>query len=431
MGTDTAISQQADASGVAAAVIPVAPDPPSAGSRARRRARRRSRRGLVGAILICAGVPSAVVLSLWSNLTEPFWFNEQWRAFYISDSGNWWATLKGDGAPFPAGWYFLERFSSVLFGSTELALRLPTAAFVPIGCVLLLLLGRRWMPTPAAVVVALLATLTGTLLCYGIQVSEYQIDAAAAVAVVLLHEIVWDVERPTWRSLRIPLAYAGIAFACVGSTPAIFLAAPLLTLDALQAAWRRNLGPHLVGSVAAGMIVLAHLAFFVLPQSARVLRSSSYWNARFLPHHGIGSQVAFVWDGVRGFVTGAFTGSTQGPLGGPLIGRGWGWALTLTFGVLLCVGVVEAARTIRGRTILFALVASQVLTLIASFLRYWPFGFVRTNLYLLPLLVLLAGIGAVRTSGARCRGCGEWPRAPPPAARHAYPGSSSASWRSR
>lgn len=45
--------------------------------------------------------------------------------------------------------------------------------------------------------------------------------------------------------------------------------------------------------------------------------------------------------------------------------------------------------------ILFALVASQVLTLVASYLRYWPFGFVRTNFYMIPLLIFLAGVGAV------------------------------------
>ena len=60
------------------------------------------------------------------------------------------ATLKLDGAPFPVGWYFVERLSGALFGTTELTLRLPTALFLPIGCVLLLLLARRWMPTPAA-----------------------------------------------------------------------------------------------------------------------------------------------------------------------------------------------------------------------------------------------------------------------------------------
>ena len=161
---------------------------------------RRSRaRGLLVAVLLCALVPSAVVLTLWRNLTEPFWFNEQWRAYYISNPGNWWEALKSNGAPFPAGWYFLERISGVLFGSTELVLRLPTALFLPIGCVLLMLLACGWMSTPAAVVVALVGALTGTLVSYAYQVSEYQLDAAAVVAVVLLREIAWEADRPTWR----------------------------------------------------------------------------------------------------------------------------------------------------------------------------------------------------------------------------------------
>ncbi len=88
--------------------------------------------------------------------------------------------------------------------------------------------------------------------------------------------------------------------------------------------------------------------------------------------------------------------SAQSNLPGLVVGTQWAWALTLAFVVLLCVGVVVAAVSSRGRTLLFAIVASQVLTLIASSQRYWPFGFVRTNYYLIPLLMLLAGIGGVR-----------------------------------
>jgi len=356
----------------------------------------RERRGLQVAVLLCAVVPSAIVFSLWRNLTEPFWFNEQWRAYYISNPGNWWEALRNDGAPFPAGWYFLERISGALFGSTELVLRLPTALFLPVGCVLLMLLARRWMPTSAAVVVALVGALTGTLVSYAIQVSEYQLDAAAVIATVLLHEIAWEADRPTWRSARVYMAYGGIALACVFSTPAVFIAGPLLLLDALRLAQRRTVDARLVGSVSAGVIALAHLVVFVLPQSA--LRSSSYWDQQFLPHHGFGDQGAFVWDGLRGFVSGVFTSSPQSGLPGLLLGPGWAWVLTLVFGVLLCVGVVEAAGSERGRTLLYAVVASQLLTLVASYLRYWPFGFVRTNFYLIPLLMLLAGIGGVRAT---------------------------------
>ena len=72
-------------------------------------------------------VPSVVVLSMWRTLTEAFWFNEQWRAFDISEADNWWLSLR-NGAPFPAGWYFLERFLGQTFGSTELVLARPRPA---------------------------------------------------------------------------------------------------------------------------------------------------------------------------------------------------------------------------------------------------------------------------------------------------------------
>ena len=219
--------------------------------------------------------------------------------------------------------------------------------------------------------------------------------------------------------MAIPAGLPGlrrIALACILSTPVIFIAGPLLLFDAVRLALRRTLGAQMVGAVGAGLVVLAHLVVFVLPQSA--LRSSPYWDPQFLPHDGIGHQVTFVWDNVRGFVTGVFTASAQSNHPGFLLTPGRVQALSVVFGLLLCVGVFEAARSAHGRTILFAIVASQVLALVASYLRYWPFGFVRTNFYLIPLLMLLAGIGGFCT----CRyglSLVRGPEAPPdPTRRH-------------
>ena len=75
------------------------PPPSRQEVRQQRKEAARSGRGTVAALFVCAGVPTAVVLSLWSNLTLPFWYNEQWRAYYISNQNNWWEALKSDGAP--------------------------------------------------------------------------------------------------------------------------------------------------------------------------------------------------------------------------------------------------------------------------------------------------------------------------------------------
>ncbi len=352
----------------------------------------RSRRALGVAGLVTAGVPIALIISLWRNLTLPFWYNEQWRAYYIAKPGDWWSALKTDGGPFPAGWYFLERASASLFGSTELVMRIPVTVFLPITCVLLMLLARRWMSLVPAVVVALVGGLTGTLVSFAVQLSEYQIDAAAVVAVLLLYDVAASRDRSRWGDAPMWLAYGGIALACVFSTPAIFVAGPVLLLDVFRQARDRSLGARTVAAVAAGAIALAHIKFFVAPQNT--LTKSNYWDSNFAPHHGVSSQIAFVWDGLRGFITGTLLGANNPNLP-ELLNTRLSWLVSLIFGLLLCAGIVATAGSRRGRTLLAAIGGSLGVTLIASYARYWPFGFVRTNFYLVPLLILLAGIGAV------------------------------------
>jgi hypothetical protein len=191
------------------------------------------------------------------------------------------------------------------------------------------------------------------------------------------------------------LAYAGLTVACFFSTPAVFIAGPILLLDVGRSAWRRTITLRAVAAVVSGVLILLQLVLFVLPQNA--LTSSDYWDANFIPHSGLAKQLSFVWDGLTGFVTGPFTQSAQGEAPGLLVGTNHAWLLDLVFGALLLLGAMVMARSERGRTILFALVSSVVLTLIASYQRYWPFGFVRTNYYEVPILVLLAGVGAVTT----------------------------------
>ena len=262
---------------------------------------------------------------------------------------------------------------------------------VSLGCVLLMLLARRWMPLAAAVVVALIAGLTGTLLVYAVQLSEYEIDAAAVVAIVLFHDVARDMDGSDWRRPRIYLLYGGIVLACTFSTPAIFIAAPILLLDVVRGLRSRSLRLQALVGLGAGILILLYLKLFIVPQNA--LTKSNYWDPNFIPHSGVGNQISFVWDGLRGFITGTFTGSDM-PWLPELLSPRYSWILSVAFGLLLCIGIVVASRSQRGRTLLIGIGGSLGLTVIASYIRYWPFGFVRTNYYLVPLLILLAGIGA-------------------------------------
>ena len=270
---------------------------------------------------------------------------------------------------------------------------LPTACLLPVTCLLFFLLARRWVPVLVALGLALAGTLTGDFISYSLQLSEYIIDAAAVIVVVLLHDIAdGTVERRT-----IYLAYAGMAVACLFSTPAIFVLGPLLLLDVFRQFQRHDLGARTIAAAVAGSVAVAHILFFVMPQNS--VSKRSYWDGQFVPHTGVGPLIAFVWDGLRGFVTSGFTDS-YGPhssvLTIPHVG-GIDGILSALWVVLLCLAVVALACSsrdapCRGRGRIPAL------TLVASFVRSWPFGFARTNLWLEPLLVLMAGIGAVEVA---------------------------------
>ena len=91
--------------------------------------------------------------------------------------------------------------------------------------------------------------------------------------------------------------YGAIAVACLMSSPVLFVVCPLLVLDVGRSAWRRSARPRTVGALVAGMVALAHLYFFVLPQNQ--LRTSAFWNGQFLPHHGLGAEFTSVWQGLR------------------------------------------------------------------------------------------------------------------------------------
>ena len=71
-------------------------------------------------------------------------------------------------------------------------------------------------------------------------------------------------------------------------------------------------------------------------------------------------------------------------------------ALAVALLVLLAAGTEAAARDSAGRALLVVLGGSLLLELIASAVQRWPFGLVRVNIFVLPLLYILAGIGVVR-----------------------------------
>lgn len=346
--------------------------------------------------------PVALLIPLGPSLSKAFWFDEQWRAYYFAYPGDWWKALTSDNAPFAAGWYFLERGVALAFGGSELALRLATAGWWPILSGLLFLLASRFMRRPLALAVAVIGSLTPGLLPYVVQLKPFVVDSAATVAVVycfvLAHSPGLD-QGARARDLRL-LAYLGVAAACLFSVAAILVAGPLLLVDAAVALRRRELGIRLVGAMGASLITLLDLGVFVLRQNA--LTRSPYWALQFMPHGSAAAQVAFILNGLAGFLSNPFAPAAS-VVGGPAALPGHLSFLAVVWTLALLMGIAAASRDREGRWLLLAVLGSLVVALVASYFRYWPFGFVRPNLFELPLLVLLAGTGAARCAREAAR----------------------------
>jgi hypothetical protein len=151
---------------------------------------------------------------------------------------------------------------------------------------------------------------------------------------------------------------------------------------------------RIAGEALAGAIALVHYVVFVAPQGA--VSDTNYFLNQYAPHQ----PAAFVRFAVRGLesyfpsmITGV-AGATNAipsyalpPLAHHL--------LALALVVLVAAGVVAAARDKAGRVLVVAVGGSLLLELLASALRLWPFGLIRQNIFVLPLLYILGGIGAV------------------------------------
>lgn len=362
-------------------------------------------------LLLLLALDGVVIGWVWPTLTRPLWYDEAWRAYHLSIGAGWFSALKSANAPLPLGWYALERGMITTFGNTAFVLRVPDIVALPVTTLLTYALARWWLGRPAAAIVAAALTINGSLIVYGLQVKSYLPEAACAAAVVLL----WLRARRAADNGRSPLpAQAGLLICGITSLSALLLLAPLLLADlgaALAAVprsrrttpWRRDPATkRLPGAVLVGAASLAHLKFFVLPQS--YLTKTPYWAGFFLHRDTWWDQVRTAGaDLASRSLTGALL-RPDGQYGSPFVGSKLltpitGWILlVLTIGLLVgwFAGIVGAARSRDGRALLAAILGAIALVLVGGAMRQWPAGWVRANLFLLPPLYVLAGVG-VRT----------------------------------
>jgi hypothetical protein len=329
---------------------------------------------------------------LWPLLTRPFYYDEASRAYEIAMGGGFLTHLKTAAAPLSLGWFGIENLARVLLGNTEAGLRAPMFVALPLLGIATYLLARRWLGATASFCIAALLLANGWIVNYALQLKSYSYEGLIAVVTIALYLII---RRSTWRPAQLVGLFAVLGLTCVFSLPNLFVVGPLLALELVRALRDRHQAIlRVAGAALAAAIALVHYVAFVAPQSA--VAGTPFFVANYAPHRlvpfarfvarGLGSYVPSMLVGIEG---GAANKAPKYPL--PPIFYG---LLVVVILLLLAAGVVVAFRDPAGRALITAITGALLLELLASVVHRWPFGLLRVNIFVLPLLYVLAGIGA-------------------------------------
>ena len=364
---------------------------PAAGQDAARR-----RAGFPGADLValaCLVVEAGIIVFFLRHLlTRPFYYDEGWRGYEIAMGSGFLGQLHAAVGPLSFGWLAIENAARVVLGDTEAALRTPMFLVLPVLGAATYLLARRWLGVVVSFCAAGLLLVNLWIVNYGLQLKSYSYEALFAVVTVALYLLL---RRAAWRPAPLLGLYAALGLTCVFSLPNLLVAVPLLALDLVETVRARHrIALRLAGEALAGAIALANYVLFLAPQSGVV--GTNYFNAQY-PPPGIGGFARFTVDGLKSYVPSVVTGVAGATNWTPKYALPPLAHHVLAIGlvILLAAGVVAAARDAAGRALIVAVGGALLFELVGAARHTWPFGLIRQNIFVLPLLYLLGGIGAV------------------------------------
>ncbi|WP_261567076.1 hypothetical protein [Frankia gtarii] len=368
--------------------------------------RRPGRSTALAAGAVAVGL-SGVLCLLHAYLTRPLWYDEIWRAHFVSEPlASFWSELTVANTPSASGWLGITRLTGEVFGWHAWSLRLPGYVALPLLGAAIVVLTRRFAGTGAAVLAACWLCLNTTFLDLATQLKPYTVEALAAVCIVG----VWTAD-PLGPPGEVPAAGAvrgldrgrlarrtAAGALALAAVPGIFVVLPLAAVDLWRGPARRW---RLVECLPAIALSAAHTVGFVAHQSSQ--RNGDYWDRQFLAGRGPWAALRFVAEQIRVTVTGSPPGIDRfdpSLIHGTVPAGPLGSAPAVLIGIAVAVaggiGVVALARHRQGRALLAALGGAELMMLGASAARYWPFGPTRTNLYVVPLLVVVVMVGAER-----------------------------------
>jgi hypothetical protein len=370
---------------------------------------RQSARGraacLVGAA-ISFGVGAVVAARLNHWRGRPFFLDEGWRAFAVSNGDVWRGAAHTD-TPLSLGFMLSARTWTLLFGNSESVLRSEPLVLLPVLALLTFLLTRSAAPVLVATAAGAAVVAQTTVVNYATMFKQYIGEATATAAVMLLWLVVVDPGQSRRRRL---LAASAIGLLQLYSTPSVFLVMALVTAWWLPTVLARLRGRRresesrrwmaTISTITLGPGVL-HAAIFLRHQTSGLASNALLgmtWDDYYPPHGGITAFPGWLVHMAQGWVPGIVTNGIPPPLdAGPPPPHTHGvWAALVAVGMLLALlgAVLAARRSLHARWILAGFVGAQVIVLCLAALHTWPTGFNRTNLFLLPLFVALLAVGA-------------------------------------
>jgi hypothetical protein len=339
-------------------------------------------------ILLATLVTVPVALATWlgANLTAGLSWDEQWRAYFATLPG---LTLDLHQAysPTSPAWLLLERLAFLSLGRTALALRIPeVAAWITLG-VAAYLLARRVLDRPFAYLLGLALVVNPATIYYATEMKPYIIEAAVTVGLLL----VWARAQTARR--RWPW-YVGMAVLTWLSIPAIFIAAPLLAIDA-AGVLRRTRGQARAAAQALGPVAIA-AALIVVPFAALILPQSGAADYGYFGFPAtvpafaadLGSYFSYAW-----LPTALIASDTGRLISFPAEPALLSTVLGLVVFALCCLGAWHLRRSRLGRVVAWVAGIALALQSAAALAHRWPLGLIRVNLFLLPLIYFLTVAG--------------------------------------
>ncbi|WP_256804505.1 hypothetical protein [Frankia sp. ACN10a] len=341
--------------------------------------------------LLLAVAAVAVEIALHARIGRPLWYDELWRPHFAGEPWpTFWSELRSANAPSSLGSIALTRVTGDVLGWHAWALRTVTAGvWLPVLAVATFLSARRFTGVLPAAGGAVAVALSGTVVDSGTQLKPYVLEAVVSLAIFAL-----------WTSPGAPLRKRTVAGALAAvSLPAVFLLVPLAVGDLVRdrrTSWR---------AAPALLLAAGHTLLFVSHQSSQ--RASHFWDDQFLAGRGVLGGLRFTADQVIAVLGGAPPGIDRyDPNLVHSLLEGHRLA-TIAVGTATAVAMLAGARTLRrradGATLLWSLIGAELLQLAASGGRYWPFGACRPNLFLVPLLTIVAAVGAGELAAAARR----------------------------